>query len=338
MNWSNMNIPFAAKYRPLHLRDVIGNESICDKLKGYIGKQYVPHMLFVGDSGTGKNTIAECFIRDYLGDLYNDHQHYYSLDGSIYRKRDHISSDKSNERDLKSFIRINVNPLMTRRMKRSTKSHKRKLILIRDFHCMTEDAQTALRTLMEKYAESTSFILTCNNQDEIVEAIQSRATPLVFSPVDHLTIVKVLSQVSAAENYNVSSELLAYIADLSQGKIGMGLNHLQMCNRLSAQDAANMFDINIRSRLLNIIQDAHTKPIKIVIDKLLVLNHTHGYQPVELCNLILDVIQLSDDLDITDKFKLLRKLSLLTLIVIEDESSIYLRQIASIMCSILNHR
>lgn len=334
---ASLGTPFSHKHKPLHLADVVSNPTICDRLIGYVGQSYVPHMLFVGETGTGKNTIAECFIRDYLGDNY-DNRHFYCLNGSICRKRDHISSDKAGDRDLKSFIKISINPVQRRRRRfngEATKSSERticrKLILIRDFHCMTEDAQTALRTLMEQYAKTVSFILTCNNQDDIVEAIQSRATPMVFTHTDKSTLMKLLSRVAQDEQYVVNNQLLEYLCELSDGKIGVALNHLQLCNGLTADEAAQMFDINVRRQLTNIINMARTAQLNDTVKCLTKLCTVHGYQPIELCNLMLHVIQLTDQLDSTEKFTLLCRISDLTLTVMEDESPIYLVQLVCLI-------
>lgn len=316
----NNPIPLVYKYRPTQLINVITNTTIRDKLQTYIKSNYLPHLLFVGETGTGKNLMANCLVRDYLNEQL-DNKHFYQICGSINRKRDIVSSSSAKTRDIKSFIKIQSN------------SGKKKIVLIRDFHCMTTDAQTALRTVMEKHANSTCFILTCNNQDDLVEAIQSRVIPMVFTKTSAKFVKQTIDHVILTENMIVSDEVTAYLAKISDGKIGVALNHLQLCNGLSLKQVTQMFDINIRARLVEVISLVKTSGLKDAI-KHLQLCIFDGYQPNEIFRIIIDVISTCHLLDRSEQFNILRDVFKLTKIVLEDEAAIYL---SSLVCILHKH-
>jgi replication factor C subunit 3/5 len=48
---------------------------------------------------------------------------------------------------------------------------------------MTNDAQNALRRVLEKYTENVRFCIICNYLSKIIPAIQSRCTRFRFGPL-----------------------------------------------------------------------------------------------------------------------------------------------------------
>ena len=46
------------KYRPRSLSQIVGQEAITSRLKGYVEKKDLPHLLFSGPAGVGKTTSS----------------------------------------------------------------------------------------------------------------------------------------------------------------------------------------------------------------------------------------------------------------------------------------
>ena len=53
---------------------------------------------------------------------------------------------------------------------------------------MTFDAQFALRRIIEKYSEDTSFVFICNFENKIIPAIKSRCANFKFNPINNKII------------------------------------------------------------------------------------------------------------------------------------------------------
>jgi len=46
------------KYRPKTLDEVVGQDEVIQRLKGYVARKNLPHLLFAGPPGTGKTATA----------------------------------------------------------------------------------------------------------------------------------------------------------------------------------------------------------------------------------------------------------------------------------------
>ena len=71
---------------------------------------------------------------------------------------------------------------------------------------MTNDAQFALRRVIEKYTKNARFCMICNYVSKIIPALQSRCTKFRFAPLKIEQIRDRLDHVIAAENVNISQD------------------------------------------------------------------------------------------------------------------------------------
>ncbi len=123
--------------KPQSISEMIGNTGICSLLSKYLETGQIPNLLFVGDHGVGKRTLAGIFAKTYLKDDFTRAR--LSIDGAISRGKDVISDT--------------VQEFAWRRIT----TDKKKLIIITNFDCMTHEAQNALRRIMELESSGTYF-------------------------------------------------------------------------------------------------------------------------------------------------------------------------------------
>ena len=64
---------------------------------------------------------------------------------------------------------------------------------------MTQQAQAALRRVIEQYTKNVRFCIICNYVNKIIPAIQSRCTRFRFSPLPMLQVEKRLMTVVDSE-------------------------------------------------------------------------------------------------------------------------------------------
>ena len=60
------------KYRPQSLEDIAGHEAIVDRLRSYVSRNDLSHMLFAGPAGTGKTTAAMAIAKELYGEEWEE--------------------------------------------------------------------------------------------------------------------------------------------------------------------------------------------------------------------------------------------------------------------------
>ena len=137
-------------YRPQKLEDVVLTDSMRAFVEECRRKKEIPNVLFVGNAGTGKTSLAKVIVTEIL-----DAQYLY------------INASEKNGVD---EVRTSI---MSFAQTKSLDS-KLKVIFLDEFDGFTTAAQGALRNVMEEYAGNTRFILTGNYLHRISEPIRSR--------------------------------------------------------------------------------------------------------------------------------------------------------------------
>jgi replication factor C subunit 2/4 len=133
----------------------------------------------------------------------------------------------------------------------STSMPSFKLVILDEADAMTEDAQNALRRMMETYAPTTRFCLICNYVSRIIEPLASRCAKFRFSPVPIPLMVQRMQRILAAETDATQSAtqgttqgaldetLLTQLAELTEGDMRRAIMYVQNAVRLRL-DAVTM--------------------------------------------------------------------------------------------------
>ncbi len=103
-----------------------------------------------------------------------------------------------------------------------------KLVILDEADAMTNDAQNALRRVIEKFTENTRFCLICNYLSKIIPALQSRCTRFRFGPLGMKQMVPRIQHVIDEEKVNVTEDGLNALVTLSKGDMRRSINILQV--------------------------------------------------------------------------------------------------------------
>jgi len=202
------------KHRPDSFSDIAGHDEILQQIEGFILSGDIPHLLFWGDPGTGKTTVAEIIARKLLGDYLNDNL--IELNASDNRGIDDMRDIVLSSIRHKSFF------------------GEIKIVFLDEADGLTTDAQDSLRRPMER-SKIALFVLCCNDLERISKAIQSRCAVYEFTAPTIGDIVIRLQQICTAENQDIPETVLREISIRAAGDIRCAVNELQKVSA-SGQD------------------------------------------------------------------------------------------------------
>jgi DNA polymerase III delta prime subunit len=225
-------LPWQAKHTPVSLDEFIDNDDVTMLLKSIAINKKLNNLLIMGPVGSGKTTLVNCLVNDYLGSYVD--ASCIKIYGSINRSKDTVSEIQKSDVNITNFIKKKID----------MPKDLCKIIVIYDFDLMTLEAQTALRRIIEIYSKNVRFILTCNNIEDVAEAIQSRCVIINLSKPSN--IKKILENIAEKEGFTVCDEVTDIIVVMCQGDIKTAINYLQaICN-------ANEVTVNAFYKIFNI--------------------------------------------------------------------------------------
>lgn len=167
------DVLWVEKYRPTTLEQVALEEPNRKVLASYIQAEEIPHLFFVGPAGSGKTTVARILMA--------------ALDCQV------MALNASAERGI-DVVRDKIGNFVT-----AAFGARWNIVFLDEADALTSDAQTALRNLIETYAERSRFILTANQEHKVINPIQSRCQKLVLAPPPLKERFRILQSVLQAE-------------------------------------------------------------------------------------------------------------------------------------------
>ena len=101
-----------------------------------------------------------------------------------------------------------------------------KLIFLDEADALTPDAQGALGRIMEQYAGTCRFILSCNYSSKIIEPIQSRCAVFRFRPLAEDQILEMVQEVAEAR-LSLEDDGAAAVVHVAIGDLRRAITALQ---------------------------------------------------------------------------------------------------------------
>jgi replication factor C small subunit len=210
------------------LDEIIDQKEIIRGLKNLIkNPEEIPHLLFAGPAGVGKTTTALCVAKGLLGEEW---------------QRDTLELNASDERGIK-MVRERVKEFAAvMKLTTNNKEDNRpfRIIILDEADEMTQEAQTALRRIIEDSSRTTRFIFICNYLTQIIEPIQSRCVVFRFTRLTNEDIVGHLKVICQKEGVKYDDKALTQIYAATSGDLRHSINILQAAAGMGSVSLPNV--------------------------------------------------------------------------------------------------
>tara|TARA_R100000329_G_scaffold135358_1_gene115668 strand:+ start:175 stop:990 length:816 start_codon:yes stop_codon:yes gene_type:complete len=244
------------KYRPNRITEIAGHNHFVMDAKGWIEERNMPNLLLFGNPGNGKTTAGIVIGKEILGDSFKDN---------------FIEVNASDDRRLEN-VRTTIKQIA---QSGTMGGAPFRIVLLDEMDGMTNDAQNALKRIMERYASNVRFIITCNDRNKIIFALQSRCANYHFKPLTESALHDVITSILHREEitrfsedeigsfiYSMNGDMRRAITELQAAKASNSTLSKQIAIGLTDYNKLLMLIINKNSNALdsihNLLHDGKT--------------------------------------------------------------------------------
>jgi len=175
------------------------------QVENWIGEGTIPHLLFSGNAGIGKTTLAKILFNELaINDL------------DILE----INASRTNSVDDMRTKIINFIQMIP--------FGDFKVVLLDEADFLSPQAQAALRSVMEEYHTTSRFILTCNYPNRIIPAIHSRCLGFHIERIDLTEFTARVATILMEENIDFELDILDTIVKATYPDLRKCINTVQM--------------------------------------------------------------------------------------------------------------
>jgi replication-associated recombination protein RarA len=204
--------PLTEKYRPLRIADFVGLEK-AKKICGRLIQQPMPmNLFFIGNSGTGKSTLARAMAEEMPAELH------------------HVPSRECDIQTVRDLVKqCYYVPRLREDWTRPSKMH---IVLCDEADSMSRAAQDAFLSVLDGTSRppNTIFVFTANATDNLEARFMSRCTVLEFSSYGIATAAaELLARIWDNETDNPTERPnFARLVKESNNNVREALNKLQV--------------------------------------------------------------------------------------------------------------
>jgi DNA polymerase III delta prime subunit len=194
------------KYRPSKIDGyVFRDDHQRSQVESWIKQGTIPHLLFSGNAGIGKTTLAKI--------LFNE------LDINPLDILEINASRTNSVEDVRDKI-VNFVQMIP--------FGDFKVVLLDEADYLSPNAQAALRGVMEEYHTTARFILTCNYPNRIIPALHSRCQGFHIERVDVTEFTARVATILVEENIEFDLDTLDTFVKATYPDLRKCINTVQM--------------------------------------------------------------------------------------------------------------
>ena len=194
------------KYRPKTVNGyVFRDEAQKKQVMQWIKDETIPHLLFSGNAGIGKTTLAKILFNE----LDINELDIMEINASRENNADTIRDKITNFVQMIPFGKF-------------------KIVLLDEADYLTPNAQAILRGVMEEYHTTARFILTCNYPNRIIPAIHSRCQGFHIAKVDQTEFTARVAEILITEEVQFDIDTLDTYVKAAYPDLRKCINLVQM--------------------------------------------------------------------------------------------------------------
>ena len=194
------------KYRPKTVEGyVFKNDAQRNQVVTWIKDKSIPHLLFSGNAGIGKTTLAKLLFNELEINPLDLLEINASRTNSVDDVRDKIIS----------FVQM-------------IPFGEFKVVLLDEADYLSPNAQAALRGVMEEYHSTARFVLTCNYPNRIIPAIHSRCQGFHIAKVDQTEFTARVATILITEGITPELDTLDTYVKATYPDLRKCINTVQM--------------------------------------------------------------------------------------------------------------
>tara|TARA_B100001057_G_scaffold365921_1_gene369113 strand:- start:1020 stop:1937 length:918 start_codon:yes stop_codon:yes gene_type:complete len=194
------------KYRPKDVKGyVFRDEHQRKQVEQWIKDGTVPHLLFSGNAGIGKTTLAKILLTQLEINDLDVLEINASRTNSVEDVRDKIVN----------FVQMIPFGAF-------------KVVLLDEADYLSPNAQAALRGVMEEYHTTSRFILTCNYPNRIIPALHSRCQGFHIERIDQTEFTARVAEILIAEEITPDIDTLDTYVKATYPDLRKCINMVQM--------------------------------------------------------------------------------------------------------------
>ncbi len=209
------------KYRPKTIDEyVFRDEQQKKQVQQWIKEKTIPHLLFSGNAGIGKTTLAKVLFNELeVNDL------------DILE----INASRTNSvDDIRNTI-INFVQMIP--------FGAYKVVLLDEADYLSPNAQAALRGVMEEYHTTSRFILTCNYPNRVIPALHSRCQGFHIERIDQTEFTTRVAKILMDEGITPDLDILDTYVKAHYPDLRKCINTVQKSDKAEADYKLEMTEL-----------------------------------------------------------------------------------------------